>query len=153
MSILIISLLLPIFLSAPLYDTSLYTPGTNLLVNPSFVDPAVPMGQLSIFIPLSILGWTCTADCQIKNMPLFCALKGVVCNSNITQALDLDSNNVVFENVSQTVQITTEGQYLLNLEWLPSIHNPLTPKFMTVEINSIRVLNISVAGTNFTTRF
>ena len=82
---------------------------------------------------------------------MYCASNGVTCNINFTQGIDLDSFGT-FENVSQTVQITTEGQYLLSLEWLPSIQSPLTTKFMTVEVNSTRVLNISFGpNANFST--
>jgi hypothetical protein len=41
------------------YDPSLYSLGSNLIINPDFSDPDIN-GNLADFYPGGILGWACT---------------------------------------------------------------------------------------------
>ena len=99
-----------------LYDPNLFTLGSNLVVNPTFSTPNIGP-SLTAFYGTSILGWSCTADCQIVNVPVLCSTFGVSCSNNYTQGIDMDSVNIL-ELLKQTTSITTAGDYLLRVEYI-----------------------------------
>ena len=143
-------LLLPVILKCQLYDQNVYYTGSNLVQNPSFTSPVLLAGLFDVIYPTSIPGWNCTVNCQLKDMPLYCASRATICNINYTQAIDLDSNSQ-FENVSQFVNIPNQGSYLLRVEWIPALINPLGKSF-SVHANSTTVININAGNNNFSTQ-
>lgn len=49
----------------------------------------------------------------------------------------------MFENVSQTVAIDAKGSYLLHIEWIIPLVNPLNKTF-GIYVNQVLVSNITV---------
>ena len=137
---LILSLLL-FYVKAQLYDPLLYSPGTNLIVNPTFSDPDIG-GSLHLYIPGSILGWM-TVACQIFTISQACGIISQTYTYNHTQALDLDEN-FSFEMISQSVSISSSNQYLLSVGWLEPIVSPIGKSF-EILVNTTSLANITVA--------
>ena len=82
---------------------------------------------------MTIEGWNCTTYCQLKNIPSYCILKSANCSVNYTQALDLDSE-ILFDNVSQILEISKEEVYEIQVSWLPAVGSPFG-KFFMIELN------------------
>ena len=57
-----------------------------------------------------------------------CTNFGLSCANNYTQGIDLDSNNL-FELVRQPITISTAGRYILAVEYMCSVTNPVGKSF------------------------
>ena len=86
-----------------LYDTTLFTLGTNILTNARFSEPNLA-GNVDSNYGTTISGWGCTWNCELVNVPLICSRRGLSCPNDFTQIIDLD-NSRRFETVYQTVQL------------------------------------------------
>ena len=62
------------------------------------------------------------------NIAALCSSLSLGCSNHYTQGIDLDAQNV-FETVSQTLSISTAGQYLLSIEWMAPASNPVGKSF------------------------
>jgi hypothetical protein len=114
-------------ISGMLYDPALYSLDTNLVTNPTFSSPALG-GSMTGFYGTSISGWSCTVNCQVVNIPVMCTNFGLSCANNYTQGIDLDSQGV-FELVRQSIAISTVGDYLLTVEYMCAVTNPIGKTF------------------------
>ena len=61
--------------------------------------------------------------------------------------MDLDSNSNSHV-ISQSIPITTSGQYLLSVEWFPAVTNPLGKDFK-ITINSTLFTTVTVNSNNY----
>jgi len=130
-------------LASTLFNSSQYTLGTNLLANPSFVLATVSStASYSQLFSSSMAGWRCQNTCELYLIDRICKNYGKGCNLNYTRGINLDCNNY-FDNISQTVSIQNQSQYLVTLKWIPPYTNPLNKKFR-LEINQTAVFDISV---------
>ena len=89
-----------------------YTLGPNLIVNPNFGTPVLPPSTNFNLIPFSIEGWNCTKFCQISSFPITMGYLGISNTYSYQQYIDLNSN-AIFENVSQNINISKAGNYVL----------------------------------------
>lgn len=84
-----------------LYDSNLYSLGSNIIINPSFSSPILPSGTISkMYNRLGITGWTCRIKCRLTDIPNTCLQMGLSCNTSYTQAMGLISMGTM-EDVSQ----------------------------------------------------
>jgi hypothetical protein len=70
-----------------------------------------------------------------------------VCNTNFSQAIDLDSHRV-YEVVSQQLYAPSTSKYLLHIEWLPPDTNPVGKSFK-VSIDSVTVGSVTCTDANY----
>lgn len=134
---------------AALYNTSLYTLGTNLVANHNFSLPVIPSGTAYTLYSSSISGWICTTICDVKNMPETCSASGISCNINFTKGIDFDTNSTL-HSISQTVSFGTTGDYLLHIDWLPAFVNPIGKKFR-IKINNTNVGTVTTSDSVYNT--
>jgi hypothetical protein len=83
---------------------------------------------MTSFYGTSISGWSCSVNCQIVNIPVMCTNFGLPCTNNYTQGIDLDSNNQ-FELVRQPITISTAGSYIMTVEYMCAVTNPVGKSF------------------------
>ena len=114
-------------IEAQIYDPNLFTPGSNLVSNPTFSTPSLG-GSMTHFITGGFSGWTCDLNCQMVDIPQLCTSFGVPCSNNYSQGIDLDyAGN--FYILSQTIHISNPNQYLLSVEWMPGVAAPIGKTF------------------------
>lgn len=90
-----------------------FTYGPNLVFNSDFNTPALASNTYMKSFPPSIMGWKCLNYCYLIALPLICYYYNLPCQVPYLQGIDLNSQ-CLFENVTQTVSIETEGDYLLH---------------------------------------
>ena len=78
--------------SSQLYDPNLYSPSSNLIINPTFSSPSLG-GSMVQFASGSILGWTFN-NIQLVTVSVFCSNFGAPCSHNFSQGIELDVSNV-----------------------------------------------------------
>ena len=105
-------LLLLTISNTQLYDPSLYSLGSNLIVNPTFSTPDIG-GAMTQYFSSSIYGWN-FASGQIVTVSALCSNFGHTCTHNFTQALDMDAM-FALEIISQSVSISSSNQFLLSV--------------------------------------
>ena len=130
------------------YDPNLFSLGNNIVINPTFSDPNLVAPRASKLISTGILGWNCTIQCQVVNIPRRCAEKNITCNTTFIQAIEFDSKRGFVDHYSQNIQINTEGKYLLRGKWMPSLIVPLGKNF-GVNINGTQIAKIVVVDTSY----
>lgn len=131
-----------------LYNTSLFSPGTNLIVNPNFASPNIGGVMTQYYTPGGIPGWT-FPNGQIVTISTLCSsFLGSPCPTNATQGFDLDVSNF-YELLSQAVSITNSTQYLLTVEWLEAVVSPIGKSF-EIKINSSSLANITITTNAYT---
>ena len=131
-----------------LYNTSLFSPGANLIVNPTFSTPDIGGVMTQYYTPGGISGWT-FPNGQIVTISTLCTFfVGSPCLTNATQGFDLDVS-FFYELLSQAVSITNSAQYLLTVEWLEAVVSPIGKSF-EIKINSTSLANITITTNNYT---
>jgi hypothetical protein len=73
-----------------IYDPNLHYLGANLITNADFSTPTLPLGSYNQAYP-SIDGWSCSVECQLKDMVPYFSSRGITADTNLTQGIDLDS--------------------------------------------------------------
>ena len=123
-------LVLNIFtVSSQLYNTSLFTLGNNLLLNPNFSIPDQGYAHTAAY-NLAIEGWNCSTRCQLVNIiELFREYNDTI-PPNVQQAMDLNSYTN-HQTVFQQVNISIDGQYLLSVYWLHPLLYPVGKAYDT----------------------
>ena len=131
-----------------LYDPSQYQLGNNLIANSAFDNPFLATLS-SVYYSLGMPGWNCTVDCQHVNVNRRCAEAPtpVTCNVSFVQAVDVDSDFVI-DHYTQNIPITTAGQYLLTVKWMPSTYMPIGKDF-GISVNNTQIANIVVTDSNY----
>ena len=109
-----------------LYDPALYSPDSNIIINPTFSTPDIGGALFQIYSG-SFLGWS-FVDAQVVTLSTVCSNFGNTCIYNNTQGLDLDLFGA-FEMISQSVLINSTNQYLLSIGWLEPMSNPIGKSF------------------------
>ena len=112
-------------LQCQLYDPSKYTLGSNLVQNFNFELPPV---SIYVTISGSIPSWACSPACEIQNTTNICAYYSLPCVINWQQNVDLNSNGF-HDTISQVIEISTAGKYLVHVEWMRPLWNGLGQQF------------------------
>lgn len=146
MSCSISILLLVALTKAQLFNTSLFSLGSNLVLNPTFSNPNIGGSMTEYYAPGGIPSWTCNEG-QIVNIPSLCSAFGPTCGANLTQGFDLDVT-FAFELLSQGVSLNNSAQYLLSVEWVESVVNPIGKAF-EIKINSTSLANLTTTTSNY----
>ena len=112
-------------LQCQLYDPSKYSLGNNLVQNFNFQLPAVSDWMV---YNGSIPSWTCAPDCEIQNITNVCLSYSYICAVNWQQNVDLNSNGF-HDTISQVIEISVAGKYLVHVEWMRPLSNPIGQQF------------------------
>ena len=92
----------------------------------------------------SIPSWTCSPFCEIQNTTYACAYHSVSCVVNWQQHVDLNSNSI-YDTISQVIEISAAGKYLVHIEWMRPYANPLGQQF-GVSINGTVIGTVTVTA-------
>ena len=128
-------------LHCQLYDPSKYSLGSNLVQNFDFGLPVVTNVTTKSG---SIPSWTCSPKCEMKNATYYCIKFSLSCVVNWQQHLDLSTGNI-FNTISQVIEISVPGKYLVHVEWMRPIDNPLGQQ-LGVNINGTLIGTIIVTA-------
>lgn len=115
-------------------DPTLFQLGSNLVKNHNFMDPVISVQYKYV---TSMAHWNCNPDCQMVKIELRCIRWNNPCSISFDQGIDLDQDDSHF-SLSQGIPITTEGQYLLRMTYMPPSKNPIG-KAVHVSINGTQV--------------
>ena len=126
-------------LQCQLYDPSKYSLGSNLVQNFNFELPAVSNWITAIG---SIPSGTCSPKCDIVNLAYYCATQSLTCVINWQQNVDLNSNGF-HDTISQVIEISVAGKYLVHVEWMRPIYYPIGQQF-GVSINGTIIGTVTV---------
>ena len=121
--------------SGSIVDPTLFQLGHNLVKNHNFMDPVISREYK--YVTSSLTYWNCNPDCQMINTKLRCIAWNNACSLSFDQGIDLDQDDSHF-SLSQGIPITTEGQYLLRMTYMPPSKNPIG-KAVHISINGTQV--------------
>ena len=110
---LLINLLLwGVSISQMVYNSSFYTLGPNLIKDSTFSDYPLPSDVKSVIYKTTMASWTCNRNCKLIRPYNICIQNSITCKTTSSiLAIDLDSKE--FSNISQTINITSSGQYII----------------------------------------
>ena len=146
LQLFVLILLLEVFLSQMIYNTSEYTLGPNFIKNYNFTDIPLPSPTTtSVVYNYSMSSWTCNRVCKLVSPYNMCIQKSITCNTTSSiLGLDLDSSS--YSVVSQSINITTAGQYIVYVEWYPPLVNS-TGKTFSLYFGTTPVITVTTNTT------
>ena len=101
-------------LECQLYDPTQYSLGNNLVQNFNFKLPAVSTWEIFNGI---IPSWTCSPNCEVQNTTFIYTAHSRSSSPDWQQNIDLNSDQTFF-TISQVIEISVVGKYLIHFEWI-----------------------------------